>query len=55
MKNLLEYMGFERERYHTVWISGSEGEKFAAEMTGVVEDALRLGPCRKMRDETWAI
>jgi F420-non-reducing hydrogenase iron-sulfur subunit len=50
MKNLLEYLGFERERYHTVWISGSEGEKFADHMKLVVDNARRLGPCRKMRD-----
>jgi len=50
MKNLLEYIGIERERYHTVWISGSEGEKFAEEMTKVVNNTLKLGPRRKMRD-----
>jgi coenzyme F420-reducing hydrogenase delta subunit len=50
MKNLLEYLGYERERYHTVWISGSEGEKFANEMTKVVSNVRGLGPCRKMGD-----
>lgn len=50
MKNILEYLGYERERYHTVWISGSEGEKFANEMNLVVSNVRQLGPCRKMRD-----
>jgi coenzyme F420-reducing hydrogenase delta subunit len=50
MKNLMEYLGIERERYHTVWISGSEGEKFADHMRMVVDDVRRLGPCRTMRD-----
>jgi coenzyme F420-reducing hydrogenase delta subunit len=49
-KQFLEYLGFEPERYHTAWISGSEGQKFADIVTRVVEDVRKVGPSRKMRD-----
>ena len=50
MKNFLEYLGFEPERYHTAWISGSEGQKFADVITKVVGDVRKVGTARKLRD-----
>jgi len=50
MKNLVEYMGIEPERFQTSWISGSEANKFQQTMEKLVSDITRLGPNRKLRD-----
>jgi F420-non-reducing hydrogenase iron-sulfur subunit len=50
MKNLIEYMGLEPERFQTSWISGSEANKFQQTMEKLVADITRLGPNRKLRD-----
>jgi coenzyme F420-reducing hydrogenase delta subunit len=50
MKNLVEYMGIEPERFQTSWISGSEANKFQQTMENLVADITRLGPNRKLRD-----
>jgi coenzyme F420-reducing hydrogenase delta subunit len=51
MKSLMEYMGIEKERYQTSWISGAEGIKFQETMEKLVADVSKLGPNRKLRDE----
>jgi F420-non-reducing hydrogenase iron-sulfur subunit len=50
MKNLMQYIGVEPERYQTAWISGAEGIKFKETMDKLVSDINRLGPNRKLRD-----
>jgi coenzyme F420-reducing hydrogenase delta subunit len=50
MKNLMQYIGLEPERYQTSWISGAEGIKFQETMAKLVSDVKKLGPNRKLRD-----
>jgi coenzyme F420-reducing hydrogenase delta subunit len=50
MKNLMEYIGLEAERYQVSWISGAEGIKFQETMSKLVSDVKKLGPNRKLRD-----
>ena len=50
MREFMQYMGIEADRYQTSWISGAEGGKFQQVMEKIVEDARRLGPNRKLRD-----
>jgi F420-non-reducing hydrogenase iron-sulfur subunit len=50
MKNLMEHIGIEPERYRTAWISGAEGIKFKETMVKLVEEITKLGPNRKLRD-----
>lgn len=50
MKNMMQYMGIEPERFQTSWISGSEANKFQEVMIKLVDDIKRLGPNRKLRD-----
>ncbi len=52
-KRLVEFAGFEPERFEVRWISSSEGDKFAEEMTSMTEKIKALGPNRKMRDARW--
>lgn len=53
MKNLLEYVGLEPERFKVDWISTGEGNKFAAVMNEALEQVHKLGPNRKLRDARW--
>lgn len=50
MKNLMEYIGLEPERYQTAWISGAEANKFQESMQNLVKGVNELGPNRKLRD-----
>jgi len=50
MKNMMQFMGIEPERFQTSWISGSEANKFQAVMIKLVDDIRRVGPNRKLRD-----
>lgn len=49
MKNLVQYLGVEPERYQTSWISGAEGIKFQEVMHSFVDQITKLGPNRKLR------
>lgn len=51
MKNLLEYIGIEPERYQIAWISGSEGQKFADTMARVINDVKKVGPNKRLRED----
>ncbi len=44
LKKILEDLGFEPERVWLKWISASEGKKFAATVTEMVEHLKKLGP-----------
>jgi coenzyme F420-reducing hydrogenase delta subunit len=50
LKQLLEYLGIEPERFQVRWISGSEGAKFSAVMNELTENVRKLGQNRKLRD-----
>jgi coenzyme F420-reducing hydrogenase delta subunit len=51
-RRLLEYLGFEPDRFWVRWISASEGSKFAAVVKEMSEAVAALGPNRKAR-EAW--
>ena len=44
LKDLLEFVGIERERLNLVWVSSAEGPRFAREMTEFTEKIRALGP-----------
>ena len=46
LKNLLEYMGIEPERFQVRWVSASEGAKFADIVEEVTGQLKGLGPNR---------
>ena len=52
-KRLVEFAGFEPDRFEVRWISSSEGDKFAEEMEAITGKIKALGPNRKMRDARW--
>ncbi|MBO8169527.1 MAG: hydrogenase iron-sulfur subunit [Thermoanaerobacteraceae bacterium] len=41
---MLEQLGIERERFQLVWVSASEGEKFARVVTEMTDTLRELGP-----------
>lgn len=44
LKKTLERLGFEKERVWLRWLSASEGKKFAATVTEMVDHLKKLGP-----------
>ena len=48
IKNLLEFVGIEKERVQFSWVSASEGGKFAEVSRLVSEDVKKVGPAEKM-------
>jgi coenzyme F420-reducing hydrogenase delta subunit len=46
LKQLLEYVGIEPERFQVRWVSASEGAKFADMVEEVTEQLKALGPNR---------
>lgn len=44
MKNLLNYMGVEKDRVNFTWVSASEGARFAEMITGLTGKVKALGP-----------
>lgn len=44
LKNVLAQLGIEQERFKLDWISASEGDKFVAAVTEMVEKVRALGP-----------
>ncbi|MDQ7794299.1 MAG: hydrogenase iron-sulfur subunit [bacterium] len=52
VKRFLEYLGMEPERFRVEWISAAEGHRFAQVVREMTADLRRLGPNRKMREET---
>ena len=47
LRNMLEAMGIEPERLHLTWVSASEGQKFANEITGFTSRIAQLGPMKR--------
>lgn len=54
LKNLLEYVGIEPERFQMSWVSAAEGAKWAEVITEFTEELKPLGPQTKIRtDSQW--
>jgi coenzyme F420-reducing hydrogenase delta subunit len=51
MKELLEFMGLEEDRFRMSWVSAAEGAKFAEIISDFVEDIKKIGPHTRMRAE----
>lgn len=47
IKDLLKQMGIEEERFRLVWVSASEGEKFAKIVEEMVAELKELGPIKE--------
>ena len=47
LQKILDELGIESERIRLVWISGSEGKKFAEVMRDFDETLRRLGPLKR--------
>lgn len=50
-QRLLDFIGIDANRFHTKWISGSEGPKFQEVVTEITEQIRALGPNKKLRDD----
>jgi len=46
LRNFLDEIGIDRERFRFEWIAGSEGGKFARVIQDMVDNVRRLGPFR---------
>ncbi|MDA8216421.1 MAG: hydrogenase iron-sulfur subunit [Dehalococcoidales bacterium] len=44
LRDLLEFLGIERERFHLEWVSASEGKKFARVVSEFTAQVAALGP-----------
>lgn len=49
LKNLLEYIGVEPERFQMSWVSAAEGKKFTQIVQELVEQISALGPQSTLR------
>jgi len=48
LKDLMEFVGVEPERFQVSWVSASEGQKFAEVVTKFTEQVRALGPIKKL-------
>jgi len=44
LRELLDYMGIDKERFRIEWVSASEGKRFAKIVSDFTEDMTKLGP-----------
>jgi coenzyme F420-reducing hydrogenase delta subunit len=49
VKNLLEFIGLEPQRFRMSWVSAAEGLKYTLVVKDLVKDLKPLGPQLKMR------
>ena len=49
VKQLLEYMGLEQNRFRMSWVSAAEGKKYTQVISDFVDDLKTLGPQTKLR------
>jgi coenzyme F420-reducing hydrogenase delta subunit len=49
VKELLQFVGIESDRFRMSWVSAAEGAKFAQVITDFVRDLRRLGPQDKVK------
>jgi coenzyme F420-reducing hydrogenase delta subunit len=50
LRNLLDYLGVEKERLRVEWVSASEGQKFAELVSDFTTELTQLGPRSKIRN-----
>jgi coenzyme F420-reducing hydrogenase delta subunit len=50
MKDLLEFMGVDHNRFQMSWVSASEGQKFAGVVTKFTNTVKELGPQKKLTE-----
>jgi coenzyme F420-reducing hydrogenase delta subunit len=48
LRNLLDYLGVEKERLRVEWVSASEGQKFAELVSDFTTELTQLGPRSKI-------
>ena len=51
MKNLLEYVGIEPERFQMSWVSAAEGRKYTEVISDFVDTLRPLGRQQMLRKE----
>lgn len=44
LRELLDFMGIEKERFRIEWVSASEGKRFAQVVSSLTDDISKLGP-----------
>ena len=49
LRNLLSFIGVDPRRFQVSWVSASEGDKFAAVVKEVIEEARALGPQTRLK------
>lgn len=49
VKNLLEFVGFEPQRFQMSWVSAAEGKKYTQIIKDFVQELKPLGPQKKLR------
>jgi len=49
LKNLIEYVGLDPQRFHMSWVSAAEGKKYTQIIQDLVEKVRPLGPQTKLR------
>lgn len=49
VKNMLDYLGLEPERFQMSWVSAAEGQKYTHVIKDFVNDLRPLGPQTKLR------
>ena len=52
LRELLDYLGMEKERFQVTWCSASEGEKWARVVEEVCDTVEKLGPLESFRGMT---
>jgi coenzyme F420-reducing hydrogenase delta subunit len=52
MRNLLDFLGIEQERFQVTWCSAAEGQKWAEVVDEVCESVSRIGPFEAYREMT---
>jgi coenzyme F420-reducing hydrogenase delta subunit len=52
LRQLLDFMGIERERFQVTWCSAAEGEKWASVVDEVCDTVEKLGPMESFRHLT---
>ena len=49
LKSILEFVGFDPDRFRMSWVSAAEGKKFTNIISDFVNDIKNMGPQKKLR------
>jgi F420-non-reducing hydrogenase iron-sulfur subunit len=55
LRNLLEFLGIEKERFQVTWCSAAEGQKWAEVVDEVSESVRKIGPLEAYKTMTAAL